>query len=185
MADPHRTDRYGQLWPQHKIGEHFPDLIRLRDLVVVSGGWAWHLMSPAGHAEYKHAHDHKDIDAFVAGPDVAALHGRLFLLGYKRVATQHDRKKTAHEFHRYERVGNVPPHPPFRLTIDLFVGSPPSRHLEGGWRVVDPAHLISLYKTIHGSDTCLAVKAASRLLAAGVDPVGHPDLAALPQERSR
>ena len=79
----------------------------LRDLVVVSGGWAWHLMSPAGHVELKHAHDMKDVDLFVAGRDVAALYGRLAELGHVRVSTRYDKRlDTPYEFHRYDGAGH-------------------------------------------------------------------------------
>ncbi len=41
---------------------------RLRRL---SGGWAWHFMTPAPHVELKQARDHKDVDVFVAPANVS------------------------------------------------------------------------------------------------------------------
>lgn len=183
MGDPHRKDRYGETWPQHRVDALRSDLTRLRDLVIVSGGWAWCLMSPPGHIEYKHAHDMKDVDLFVEGRDVTALYGRLAELGHVRVSTRYDKRlDTPYEFHRYERVAEPDGHEPFRVTIDLFVGEPPVRELEGGWRVVCPRHLITLYKTVHGSDKCFAVQAATRLLVQGIDPVGRPELCEPPAD---
>lgn len=177
MAAPHNPERYGEVWDPAHVAACEADLERIRDLVVVSGGWAWHFMSPPNHLERKHAHDHKDVDLFVPPAHVAELSDRLRGMGYARVQTRFDRRPAPYPFRRLARpVGKK------AITIDLFTGEPPHRTLEGGWRVVDPAHLITLYKTVHGSDTCFAVKAAARLLQSGVDPVGHPDLVAIPSE---
>ncbi|MDD9938778.1 MAG: hypothetical protein OXT09_34630 [Myxococcales bacterium] len=72
---------------------------------------------------------------------------------------------------------------PVRLTIDFFVRADvPTREL-AGYRVVEPSYLLGLYSDIHSSDKCFAVHAAVRLLAAGIDPVGCPELVRMPAVR--
>lgn len=46
-----------------------------------------------------------------------------------------------------------------------------------GFRVVEPNYLLSLYGHKHSSDLCFSVQIARRLLAQGVSPIGHPDMA--------
>jgi len=65
MSDPHNQNRYGELWPLLRIDTGLAELEAIKLFIIVSGGWAWHFMSHSGHREYKHAHDHKDIDLFV------------------------------------------------------------------------------------------------------------------------
>ena len=65
MGANHNTKRYGECWPSFKITHGLDILEKLKESVIISGGWAWHFMSPKNHTEYKHAHDHKDIDIFV------------------------------------------------------------------------------------------------------------------------
>lgn len=182
MADPHRPDRYGELWNQSHIDCCEVELRAIRDLVTVSGGWAWHFMSAPGHAELKHAHDHKDLDLFAAPGDVAELSARLQAQGYVRSVTRFDKKPAPYPFRRMVRDVDLGPQGVHTVILDLFTGEVPSRILPSGWRVVDPAHLLTLYKTVHGTDTCFAVKAAARLLRTGIDPVGHPDLASPPRQ---
>ena len=73
MGNPHNRERYGETWPQHKIDASLVELEEIRDWITISGGWAWHFMSPQGHVELKHAHDHKDIDVFVEPENVALV----------------------------------------------------------------------------------------------------------------
>jgi len=40
MGAPHNKDRYGELWPQHRIDANLADLEPVKDMVVLSGGWA-------------------------------------------------------------------------------------------------------------------------------------------------
>ena len=159
-------------------------LVVLRDLrpyVVLSGGWAWHFMSPVGHVELKHAHDHKDADLMVPPRMVPVVLALLTRAGFAKVQTVYDRLPSPEEFRRYERTDEIEGERPIRLTIDFFVRDVPEREVDG-WRVVDPATLITLYSSIHASKNCFAVVAAQRLLAAGVDPVGHPALVEIPRE---
>ena len=50
-------------WKQEKLLEQLSVVEALGDGIVVSGGLAWHLMSPP-HIENKKHHDHSDIDLF-------------------------------------------------------------------------------------------------------------------------
>lgn len=177
MGDPHNKARYGELWDQHRIDVCMAALELVRPHVVLSGGWAWHFMSPSGHPEYKHAHDHKDIDLMVPTAEVDAVMRILLDVGFQKVRTKYDRLPSEEEFRRYEMVDGDPP---VRVTIDFFVKDVPER-VVGGWRVVDPATLLTFYRNIHSSDKCFAVQAASRLLAQGIDPVGHPSLVEIPR----
>ena len=62
---------------------------RYLELIVVSGGWAWHFMSPA-HDELKHAQDHKDADVFVFPENLWKLLDRLKSDGYEKTWTRFD-----------------------------------------------------------------------------------------------
>ena len=88
---------------------------------------------------------------------------------------------SSEEFRRYEKTVDDGQHPPFRVTIDRFVGDPPTREVGGGWRVVEPATLLGLYRSIHTSSSCFAVQAAARLLGQGIDPIGREELVAIPE----
>lgn len=181
MGDPHNTARYGELWSQRRIDLCLEEMEFLRPHVVFSGGWAWHFMSAPGHPEYKHAHDHKDIDLF-CNPEEAeswrVIPG-LKTRGFERVWTKYDKLPSEEEFRRYEKT--VEGDSPVRITIDFFFKKVPEILLYDKWRVVDPATLVTYYSSIHSSKSCFAVQAATKLLAKGVDPVGHPDLVTIPK----
>ena len=177
MSQPHNKARYGEVWPQDRIDRGLEVLDALGDLVVLSGGWAWHFMSPMGHVELKHAHDHKDIDLFVPPANVAAVVAALKGLGFEPVSTKYDRLPSKEDFRRYEKTIAGDKHT--RITIDFFVREVPSINAQG-FRVVAPATLLTFYSNIHSSDKCFAVKAATKLLAQGIDPVGHPELVRVP-----
>jgi hypothetical protein len=181
MGAPHNPNRYGELWPQERIDAGLAELEAVRPWVIISGGWAWHFMSPQGHAELKHAHDHKDIDLFVAPPDVAAVVAMLQERGFQKVWTKYDRLPSDEDFRRYEKTAELDGMKPVRVTIDFFVRADvPFRELDG-WRVVEPAYLLSLYSNIHSSDKCFAVQAAAKLLQRGIDPVGRKELIEIPK----
>jgi hypothetical protein len=40
MGDPHREDRYGEVWPAYRVKHTLPVLEALQPYVTVSGGWA-------------------------------------------------------------------------------------------------------------------------------------------------
>ena len=181
MGDPHRKDRYGEVWPQERIDAYLEVLERLKAHVVISGGWAWHFMSPPDHTEYKHAHDHKDVDLFV---DPRAIHlgtviHLLMEMGFERVPC----RWTSEDFWRYEKHVKRGAKR-YKLTIDFFLDTVgvPQRLVAGGWRVVSPDWLLSMYSQKHTSRECFAVTAARRLLGDGIDPVDHPSLAVIPEE---
>jgi len=179
MSAPHNKQRYGETWDQQHINLCRGILEAIRTQVVLSGGWAWHFMSPKGHVELKHAHDHKDIDLFVPPQEVPEVVAFLKRAGFERTWTKYDRLESKEDFRRYEKTSQLPGLKTRRVTIDFFVRAVPERLVQG-FRVVEPATLLTFYSNIHTSDKCFAVKAASRLLAQGIDPEGHPDLVAIP-----
>jgi len=156
--------------PQYKIDTWLLILEDLKDHVVFSGGFAWHFMSPEGHAEYKHAHDHKDVDLMVPPANVGTVMSILGNLGFEKVRTKYDRLPSEEDFRRYEMVWEDGENPPFRLTIDFFVKDVRTLQCEGGWVVVHPEDLLAMYSNIHSSDNCWAVQAAARLLKIGEVP---------------
>jgi hypothetical protein len=170
MSDPHNPARYGEVWPQHKIDACLAALQPLKTLVVLSGGWAWHFMSPPDHVENKHGHDHKDIDLMVPPRTVSSTMIALREAGFEKVATKYDRLQSAEDFRRYEKVVDDGTHQPFRITIDFFVKDVPVLQCPGGWLVVRPDVLLGYYSRIHSSTSCWAVLAAQKLLAAGLPP---------------
>src|SRR5882762_5059292 len=103
MGDPHDKSRYGELWDPHRVKVIGEEIEAIREHVVLSGGWAWHFMSPIGHVEYKHAHDHKDVDLFVEPVKVGTVVALLKARGYQKVWTQYDELPSAEDFRRYER----------------------------------------------------------------------------------
>jgi len=181
MAAPHNQKRYGEVWPQLKIDCCLKELEVIKPYVVFSGGWAWHFMSPKGHTELKHAHDHKDIDIFVFPHNVSAVIELLKNRGFEKTYTQYDKLPNNNDFRRYEKVVNDPE--PFRITIDFFIGRELKVRDVDGWTVVDPKQLITFYSDIHTSDNCFAVKAAQDLLNRGIDPVGREELTKIPKEK--
>lgn len=62
-----------------------------------------------------------------------------------------------------------------KLVLDVYFQVVPSREV-GGICVVDPPTLLKFYETTHTSKECWAVKAATKLVTKGVDPVGHSSL---------
>ena len=179
MGDPHNPKRYGETWPQHRIDAYLKLMEHIKPFVVLSGGWAWHFMSPVGHVELKHAHDHKDLDLHVPPIYVGTVVSLLKGVGFVKVRTRYDCFPSAEDFRRYEKAIDDGEHPPFRITIDFFVKSVPFREIDG-WRVVRPETLLTFYGNIHSSGSCCAVKAATRLLEQGIDPVGREELVEIP-----
>jgi hypothetical protein len=181
MGAPHNRARYGETWPQPRIDACLQELVVIRQWVIFSGGWAWHFMSPKGHVELKHAHDHKDIDIFVAPREVATVVARLHDRGFIKAWTKYDRLPSNEDFRRYEKTVELADRKSVRVTIDLFVREDvPFREIDG-WRVVEPRFLLSLYSNIHSSDKCFAVQAAAKLIQRGIDPVGRIELVQIPE----
>lgn len=178
MGDRHNKSRYGELWPQYRIDRCLEELNVVKDYVVLSGGWAWHFISPQNHKEYKHAHDHKDIDVFVKPENVGAVVSLLKERSFEKVWTRYDKSPSDEDFRRYEK--NVTDEKEFKITIDFFVGDVPTR-VVNGWNLTEPEFLLSLYSSIHSSDKCFAVKAAMKLIEANIDPVGRKELVEIPE----
>jgi len=180
MSDPHNKTRYGEIWPQSRIETCLEELQIIKPFIILSGGWAWHFMSPLGHIEYKHAHDHKDIDLFVSPENVATVVSLLKSRDFEKVWTKYDKLPSQEDFRRYEKRVDYNDKISVKVTIDFFVRSEiPYREIEG-WKIIKPRFLLSLYKSIHSSDTCFAVQAAARLLEQGIDPVGCSELVKIP-----
>lgn len=175
MGDPHNSNRYGEAWDQYKIDayQEVLDALKPYDSIILSGGWAWHFLSPPGHPEYKHAHDHKDLDIFTLPIHAAFVVDLLKGLGFEKIHTKYDRLPSSEEFRRYEKWGKVDIEVPeedltlsdvhFRLTIDFFVKDLPWVKLPSGWVVVEPRTLLSMYSSIHSSDKAWCVQAAAKV----------------------
>lgn len=181
MAAPHNKNRYGETWPRYKIDLALEELEYLKSDVIISGGWAWHFMSPENHIELKHAHDHKDIDIFVEPENVVSAIEILNERQFQRVWTRYDSSPGEEEFRRYEKLVEPVEQSPVRIIIDFFVKTVPYNEIDG-WNIIDAEYLLTLYKSIHSSDNCFAVKAAKKLLDEGIDPIGHPSLAEIPED---
>lgn len=180
MGAPHNKNRYGEIWPEYRIAHSLDALEPLKQLIILSGGWAWHFMSPNGHVEYKHAHDHKDIDLFVHPRNVAEVMAILYQNSFQKVWTRYDQLPSQENFRRYEKVVTTEEHPAFRITIDFFVNDVPYR-MAKGWKVVEPSYLLGLYSNIHSSDKSWAVQSSIRLLQKGIDPMDREELVSKPK----
>ncbi|HET6384940.1 MAG TPA: hypothetical protein VFJ58_16215 [Armatimonadota bacterium] len=173
MAAPHRKDRYGETWDPAQIAALSTEIHKVREWAVISGGWAWHYMSPP-HAEYKHAHDHKDVDLLIPRRSFAALMAAVQAAGYQREWTRFD--GLTPDFYRYATV--VPGGGrPVKVLFDIFVEDAPWVETPSGMRVVEPGYLLSLYGKKHSSDLCFSVQIARDLVRRGENPVGHPAMA--------
>lgn len=168
MGAPHNPQRFGELWAENRINTWFPILQHVRKYVTFSGGWAWHFISQMGHPEYKHAHDHKDVDIFVTPHRVGEVISILKGIGFNKVWTRYDNDPSAEDFRRYEWY---PKQNPIKLVIDMFVKDVPFIEVSG-WKVVEPRTLLSYYGDIHSSDKCWAVMNATKLLDEGLTPLG-------------
>lgn len=177
MPAPHNTARYGETHPQAKIDAYLAELEGIKDRVILSGGWAWHFMSPEGHAELKHAHDHKDADIFVDPAEAYLIIEDLRAASFRKAGTRFD----SNEFMRYEKDVEAEGSR-FKIIIDLFLKSGVPYREVRGWRIVEPEHLLTLYGDIHSSDNCFAVQAAIKLIGKGIDPQDRNELCEIPKE---
>lgn len=172
MGDPRNPARIYEEWNPKRLAAMEPEARLLGTVGTLSGGWAWHFMSPP-HAEKKILHDHKDIDVLIkpqAFPDIIRL---LQARGYKKVWTQWDKVST--NFHRYE-MDKKWEGERVKVQIDLFLEDVPRAQIDG-INVVEPTTLLSFYKQkIHQTDDCTAVLAARLLLGRGISPVGRSEL---------
>lgn len=180
MGANHNIKRYGELWPTYRIKHGLDILEKLKPWIIISGGWAWHFMSVENHTEYKHAHDHKDIDIFVNPKLVPKVMQVLLEEGFKKVWTRYDHLPSPENFRRYEKSDWLDNGKQIRTTIDFFESTSIETIEVNGWNLVAPKTLLSYYSNIHSSDKCWAVKAAVQLLNKGKNPVGNPLLSKNP-----
>jgi hypothetical protein len=156
-------------WKQEKLLEQLHTVQILGDNVVVSGGLAWHIMSPP-HEELKITHDHSDIDLFAIPERSAEVFSDLKSMGFNQYWTKYNTKN----FYRYgktaQRGGKR-----VKILIDLFIETVPFIDVNG-FKVVEPKFLLSLYKTTHSSKNCTAVKNATELVKKGISPAGRKEL---------
>ena len=171
MGDPHNPKRAGELWDQGRIDYQLVELAKFKDLVVISGGWAWHFMSPPGHKEVKTQHDHKDIDVFVEPNNFGDLFIRFNENGYERQRTIYD--NPSGQFYRYTKFYDGG-----KVVFDVFLESLlPEQIIDvQGFKILEPNFLLQQYGVKHSSDLCKAVVEARKLVAKGISPVGRSEL---------
>lgn len=161
--DPKRID---DEWDLVKIKVVDAEIRKFPNYIVLSGGWAWHYMSPK-HVERKILHDHKDIDMFVPPSRFAELVAFLQSWNYERIWTKYDKHST--EFYRYET--HVGEKGTIKVLIDVFLKEVPFIEIPRmNLKVVEPKTLLSFYGEVHTTDDCVAVIAAKNCLARGVNP---------------
>jgi hypothetical protein len=153
-------------WKQEKLLKQLEYVKALGGDVVVSGGLAWHLMSPP-HVELKTVHDHSDVDLFATSNSVFP---KLKELGFNRYWT----KYATPDFYRYGKTSQMNG-VRVKILIDLFIGDVPYIRV-GDYKVVEPGYLLTLYETTPSSKNCTAVKNATMLMQRGISPVGRPEL---------
>jgi hypothetical protein len=165
------------MWKQQKLEAQIETVRSVKDLVVVSGGLAWHLISPE-HEEIKKMHDHSDVDLFVSPGDYASVVTTLRGRGFNRYWTKYDGITP-----RFYRYGSSVQHggKQVKVLLDIFLEDVPSIEV-GEFRVVKPAHLLTYYGRTHASARCWAVHQARILVARGIDPVGREELIQEPAE---
>ena len=151
--DSHDPTRVGQLWSAGRIADQLNEINQLRPHIILSGGWAWHFLSPP-HDELKILHDHSDIDLFVHPANFMTFRTLVIARGFERIKTKYDNR----EFSRFRKSSDDG-----KIVLDAFLGSPPYVNIQG-YRVVEPTHLLGLYDSIHQSIGCVAVQAAKKLL---------------------
>jgi len=161
------------MWDTDEIATLAAEIDHIREWAIVSGGWAWHFMSPP-HIEYKHAHDHKDVDLLIPRRSFATVIASLQAGGYARTWTRFD--GVTPDFYRYSAVVQGRERA-VKVLFDLFVEDAPAVKTSSGVRVVEPAYLLSLYGKKHSSDLCFSVQIARGLAAQGENPNGHPSMA--------
>lgn len=170
----HNPERLGELWDQTRLSVIGDEINAIADKVVLSGGWAWHLMTPENHIEYKHAHDHKDVDLFVKPDDFGIFIAQLKQRGYEKTWTRFDRLPSSETFSRYTKTVQIEAET-VKVILDVFIGEVPSVNVNNFF-VVEPKFLRSLYGVKHSSDRCFAVQIATKLLQQGINPIGCPEM---------
>lgn len=165
---------FSQRWNPLRLQVIEQELVAFQPYVVLSGGWAWHFLTPAGHTEYVEAHDHEDADVVVLPQQVAPLMVLLTARGYERTQSLGVGSESDIDMNRYERV--VRHHAePVKVTLEMMVADVP--HVEaGGFRVIEPSLLLT-HAPPYGSRACLSARIARELVARGETVAGHPAMA--------
>jgi hypothetical protein len=166
----HNPDRYGETYNIDWIITQIENMEFVKPYITLSGGLAWHFISPP-HIEYKHLHDHKDIDIFVLPKNFTTVQLLLESMGFRRMKTKYDNN----EFIRYEKIQDEK-----KIVVDMFKKEVPSIEVKG-WKVVDPKYLLELYYSVHQSDQCVAVKASRMLMDKEINIIDNEELIKLPQ----
>lgn len=204
MGDPHNPKRYGEMWNPVRWAVLKNEIDAVKDYGALSGGWAWHFMSPP-HEEEKHLHDHRDIDFHVFPARFAELVVVLEQRGYHRQKTRFD--DPSGEFVRFEKhiyvcsdcgghmelvdydadagtleylcedCGSTRSNvePPENVKVIFDLFVHEVKTIEvNGYTVVEPNLMLTFYGVKHSSEQCVAVQAARRIQAEGGEIVGHP-----------
>lgn len=153
----HNINRYGEVYDENFLSEQLSELRNIKDKVILSGGWAWHFISPE-HIEYKHLHDHTDIDIFVFPNDVLTVQFILKENNWNRIKSKYD----SNNFIRYEKISKCGK----KMIIDMFIEGVPFITINKNdiWNVVEPEYLLSLYaRKLHQSIECIAVQKSKKL----------------------
>ena len=131
MGDPRNPARADELWNPVRFGVLLEEVTGLRDVCTISGGWAWHFMSPP-HVELKLHHDHRDIDVFVKPPELPIAIAKLTERGYARSWSRFDAQSKG-KFLRYEKrvQQSEDETDSVKVIIDLFVEDVPSVDAQG------------------------------------------------------
>ena len=204
MGDPHNPERIGEKWNPHRWHVLKEEIDAVREYGALSGGWAWHFMSPP-HTEEKHLHDHRDIDVHVFPNRFVEMLEVLRRRGYHRQRTRFD--DPSGEFIRYEKYVHdacpkcfkravaegtlsdtggpgwvcvackaAPEKPPVvKVIFDLFIHEVPTLEV-GGYTVVEPNHMLTFYGIKHSSEQCVAVQAARQIQKEGGEILKNPRL---------
>ena len=137
----------------------------IKDKVVISGGFAWHIISPP-HIENRLLHDHKDIDIYVFPNKFMELITFLKEKGYKKTRTKYD--GIDKDFYRYIKYEP-------KIILDVFVKEIPFIEVKG-FNIVEPKFHLSLYEKTQTSKDCIAVKNAIKLIEKGISLIDHESL---------
>jgi hypothetical protein len=156
-------------WKREKLLEQLDVVTSMGNNVIVSGGLAWHIMSPP-HVESKIIHDHSDVDLFAIPPHSLEVFAKLKEMRFNRYWTKYTTKK----FYRYGKTANRDGKR-VKILIDLFIEDVPFIKV-GNFQIVEPKYLLTLYETTHSSKNCIAVKNATVLMSKGINPIGRMEL---------
>jgi hypothetical protein len=156
-------------WKQEKLLAQLDAVKALGDTVIVSGGLAWHIMSPP-HIEKKIVHDHSDVDLFAIPSRSLEVFDKLKALGFNRYWT----KYATPNFYRYGMTVQKD-EKRVKVLIDLFINEVPFIEVNG-FRIVEPKFLLTLYESTHSSKNCTAVLNAKELVKKGISPVGRYEI---------